>query len=406
MSDPVSDPQVPQGPSSAAEASFSLKQVLATAVITLVVSGLGGAFIQSFFSRAAPSIAVTSIAFTGPNEVVKLPESLINASLKDLWGDDLNPYEPFETLLKRERKTQEILERLRKASEATNDWLSANAPQAGREGVQLLLASAVRAHPRMHDPSFSGSLTGMIKRRELPPPPIAEADVVREPALFPMEEEEGAWVLHLGQTGVRFLYDSLPPDLRTQMKLMMLSFQHGIYANIQFYSQQFKSQSAGEMSQLIELQKLLRTVLLPQARLTANISLYNSGGTAVTFRPFFALRILHKDFANTVFVMAPSGRKKDVVATGAEFNLPLYLPETSSSPYINVPPNQLVEVTVTATTPLGDNGERIKGIYESGLLSCLVLGKTDKGREVRSASTRLGEGISPEDKSELIRSTN
>src|SRR5580700_6481226 len=83
MSDPVSDPQVPQGPSSAAEASFSLKQVLATAVITLVVSGLGGAFIQSFFSRAAPSIAVTSIAFTGPNEVVKLPESLINASLKD-----------------------------------------------------------------------------------------------------------------------------------------------------------------------------------------------------------------------------------------------------------------------------------------------------------------------------------
>ena len=88
-------------------------------------------------------------------------------------------------------------------------------------------------------------------------------------------------------------------------------------------------------------------------------------------------------------------RGKHVVVEGI-------LPETSTAPYVTVAPGQACEVRLVATEPLGkENGEKLRAIYNTGLLKCQMVCQTVSGSRIWSTPTDFSIGVTQESRQNL-----
>ncbi len=62
--------------------TFSFKEVVFTAIVTLVISGGGGALFNEYLSRAKPAASIISVGFQGVDGLVELPDSLVDFAYK------------------------------------------------------------------------------------------------------------------------------------------------------------------------------------------------------------------------------------------------------------------------------------------------------------------------------------
>jgi hypothetical protein len=92
--------------------------------------------------------------------------------------------------------------------------------------------------------------------------------------------------------------------------------------------------------------------------------------------------------------------KAKEAAEGKRVLVQPFLPETSASSYINIPPGEIREVNLVGTDPLGEDAENIKRIHETKLLTCRVTGistlndpitsdPVDFSQEIKYDRTRL-----------------
>src|SRR5713226_9795900 len=56
--------------------TFSIEEVTITALVSFVLSGIGGALLNEYLSRAKPSVAITAVSFEGENEQIATSEAL------------------------------------------------------------------------------------------------------------------------------------------------------------------------------------------------------------------------------------------------------------------------------------------------------------------------------------------
>jgi hypothetical protein len=198
------------------------------------------------------------------------------------------------------------------------------------------------------------------------------------------------------------------------MELCAESFARGIKANIIYYTRSFVNASNQEVRTLNEFKILLEQALLPHSRISVELSVYNAGQTAVAIRPHMALKILHDNFRNKAFILAVQTRgtldtaeehpKSARTRAGQEVLPESFLPETSPSPYISVPPGEMKQILLTAVEPLGrENGETLKRIYQTSLLTCRIVGVTLNDKRVWSTSATFSNEIGADERDRLTK---
>jgi hypothetical protein len=398
---------------------FSVTQIVLTAIAGLLFSGIGGALFQRWLARARPSIAITSVSFSGTEDLVSLDDRLISLSAADAWGETLHRYEPFDVLLQRDEKAAEVAERLRRAIALCEKWFEKYPPNPTKDDPPICLAlDELKKHPYMIDDVVGSALIGMCKRNELGTIPHRLEVVYKCPRLTDLTKTKASWHLYLEAFGVHFPFDNMPSDARTKdVELMAESFARGTRQNIAHYTRRFVEQSKGEVLLLSDLRELLARTVVPEAHLSVRVSVYNAGKSATALRPHMGLKILHETFRERAFILSnraqdqnqsrdpraePMPSKKGLGRPGKHVVVQGSLPETSSSPHISIAPGQALHAELVAIDALGnEDGERLKQIHSTGLLKCQVVAQTVSGQSVWSRPTAFSSRITDENKAEL-----
>jgi hypothetical protein len=124
------------------------------------------------------------------------------------------------------------------------------------------------------------------------------------------------------------------------------------------------------------------------------------------------LKILHPSFEKQSFILSvqkigsgsfqktEEANKSQV--SGREVVTESFLPETSANPYISVSPGEMQEVVLVAAEALGKvNGETIKNMYQTGLLTCKIVGQTITDKQIWSSPAVFSNQITLDEKASL-----
>jgi hypothetical protein len=399
--------------------TFSLTQIVTTAIVTFIISGLGGVFVARYLSRARPKIAVTSVGFHG--DVVHLSDKAIDASVNDAWGPSLNGFVNYQTACARENKSSKLILELGKVKEIVDEWLASNMADTANE---ILPKSDLRRCPYFSYSHIGSSIFGMLRRRSLPELPVPMDTLIALDRKFDLEEgdEEGEWVLHLGAQGVRLpVDDNFSDKEKEQQKQIAESFSRGSLANIRHILQLFSSATADELTKLQKLQEELRKCIAEGAHLVLDVVISNIGEKPVVITPYCSVRLgLGDDSIPMLFRVAGEKitrghvggdgpidllrklKEQDDEDIGEMFDVEPYLAEASSSPHISVAGGGTQKVSMVSTEPMGSIGENLVKHFELGTLTCTLTATAASGDELVTSKATFGKDLSQQQKQMLL----
>lgn len=380
-------------------------------LFTFFISGVLGALFERWLSRARPKFVITSIGFQGSSKLIKVPEKLISISEDSIWLDPVMPYESFNKLIQQHKYASEIIQKLKKASPMSQAWLKENQDVKS----DTLSLAEVKKHPCMNDRTIAQTFARMIRRNELRDIPVTLVNFNHCEQIAELHFVDGGegWHLLLGSKNVVFsIKDISDKNHHDDMSLCAESFSRGFRKNIVHYTISFVRMSDKEINMLTDYMKLLEEILLPESRLFAELSIHNSGQSAIAIRPHMGLKILHESLEKKSFILTiqknhqneRDGEMQTVEqkTVGREVVPESFLPETSASPYISIPPGGMQEVTLIASESLGkEKGEIVKTIYQTGLLKCKIVGQTISGKAVWSTPAIFSNNITDGDKASI-----
>lgn len=381
------------------------------ALIAFLLSGVLGALFQRWLSRAKPRFVITSVGFQGSSKLIKVPEKLVSISDDSVWLNPVMPYASFDELIQQHKEVSEIVQRLTKAKTIANNWLN----ESESKEKEILSLLEIRQHPYVNDKIVGLAIAKMIRRNNFREVPLNLDYLIKCERIAELSfvDDVGGWHLVLGtKTAVFSAKEISDKNHKDDMMLCAESFSRGSRKNIAYYTRCFVITTNDEILKLSDYRKQLEDILLPEARLFVELSVHNAGQSAVAIRPHMGLKILHPKLEKKPFVLTT--RKGVQIEKNSEIQavtersvgidvLPeSFLPETSASPYVNIPPNAMQEITLVASESLGkENGEIVKNIYQTGLLKCKIVGQTLAGKAIWSASAIFSNDITADDKANL-----
>lgn len=388
------------------------------ALLAFFLSGVVGALLQQWLSRAKPMFVISSIGFQGSEEFIKIPDSLVLASKDIAWVRILNPYITFENLIVHHKHTCGVIQRLEKAIPAVEDWINKYGSSQSKQNAAMSFEE-LKKHPYMNIPTVGSAIDGGIRRNEYREVPIRLDMIQSFERIADLSFSKEGWRLDLDEKVIVFPIEGVEEGRKKDMELCAESFARGVLANVAYYTYSFVNASNRELRKLNEFRRLLEETLLPNSYVSVDLSIYNSGKSAVAIRPHMGLKILHEKFRGKALVLAIRKPKKHDLGdpsddlqkeevenlkrrSGQEELVESFLPETSASPYVSVSPGEMKEITLIAADPLGkENIESLKQIYQTGLLTCKVLGITLDGKEVWTKPTVFSNEINAGDREKL-----
>lgn len=381
-----------------------LTAVAVAAAISFIISGIGGALLQKYVSRAKPEITVTAAGFEGTSDFIEIPDDLLQTSADDSWGDTLAKYERFDKMRAREEDAGDTEVRLSKLIPLAEAWTKENS-----SGEGPLRESEILKHPLFADPLFGSSLNGLIRRRELGEPPVSKFESMS--IVFPLYATETGPMMHTGKVAVSFPEkDFMDRSMRDPNNTLAMSFSRGERRNVVYYTTRFLESERASLLTLKKLREQLRTVLLEQSRPTLTIVIHNAGDTPVAFRPYFGMNVLAADqrsVADSYLMTLVSdsssspniGREKSSTRAKIE----PYLPRVGGLSYTTISPGASQTLRLIATTTMGPKGMQYRTSYESGLLNTRILGLTAEGGDVWSPVSVFGSNVNKESEQDIIQ---
>ncbi|MDF0378793.1 hypothetical protein [Methylophilus sp. YYY-1] len=397
--------------------TFSLTQILVTAITTFILSGLGGALFVRYLSRGRPIVSVTSVGFSG--DVIHLSEEAIDASAADSWGPPLNGFVSYDTALTRDGACSKLILELGKVKNIVDDWLSQNVSE---DSTQLLTKAQLKSCPYFSFSHVGSSILGKLKRRNMPDLPVPKNEVEKEARKYDLDKRKDAWVLHLGERGILFpIHEVFSEKETNQQELIAESFSRGILRNIRLVMQTFSSSTADELNKLRTLQNELRKCIPLNANLVIEASVTNLGDRPITLSPYCittlglgedSVSIILKTTAakpqaeptepnNPVDLLARAVGKKSS-DRGEMFAIEPFLAKAGSSPYITVPGGGTTNMMLVSTEKLGGLGEKLVKHYELGTLTCRLMATKAVGGKVFTPKVTFGKELSEHRKQQLL----
>jgi len=391
--------------------SFSFKSVLLVALISFVVSGGGGYFLSEWQNRAKPNLIVNSIGFSPSDDLIEIDESLRALSRTSSWGAAFKRFETFESLEGTYESLIRVEKRLERGLSLAESWLKKH------ENWEGGIASSVDVNdilevPYCQDTIVGSVLIGMIRRKEIGKPPISFADVDAMPEVAEIFRDEGGWYINLGSQNTGFPdRDARAKSGKDAVKLMAHSFSKGSPENIYFYIKQFVSSSYRDLKEIRSLSSELQAVLLPSSKLRISVSIYNSGNSPVTIKPYMGMIFENEGLRQYRMVFENSeetAANEDTLANAlfgvsggiesTDVKVDSYLPKSVGSQYIFVAPNSGRDLILVSLQPLGaDKGSMILDLFNINALRSKVVSVSSEGNPIFSPSFMFGKSISTDD---------
>lgn len=375
---------------------FSFSTIVITAVITFLISGIGGTALQSYISRAKPKLIVTSAGFQGGSDMIQLPSGLMEASRNDVWGDTFKNFVSFEALRSRDKHASRVEQRLNRALLAMEEWME----EYSEIESNLISERAIRNHPHFQYDIIGISINGQIRRTEFETPPITDHEQYE--LVFPVYERENGVIVHQGTQGTLFPNNRfLSSDQHDLNNLIAMSYGKCIKDNVFNITTQSIQFFRKELLLVKQLREQIQKSLIKNARIAVGITIHNSGNTALTLRPYFVVDVMENKDKIEKYVMTAQRDSdeelEDGDTSGEEVNPEEFLPTVGSTRYITIPPKENVTIELVAATPL-KRPEHFKTMYESGLLPVRVLALTTEGGKVWSEISRFGKKLATRQK--------
>ena len=383
---------------------LSITTLVTSSLIAAIVSGIVGALINGYVTRSKPHIAVVSVGFEG--DMIKVSDEVQKASRNDAWGHPLETYVHFDVLVEREQLASQVLARLEEARNHVDEWLGLIKDD---ESLTQFTKSGVKNTPYIgkYTILIGSSLLGELRRRSLPELPVALEEVIQHDRLWPLNEDESGWRLHLQNEVVTFPKDDAFSDSeRNQQELIAESFSRGIVENIVHSHEIFSRTAADEFIALDKLREAIRSDLASRARIVVSLSLSNLGGTPLVLEPYliaqatsgqdshsFALQVVDPDGGGSAAQQEhlPGGSDDQREESGVKVLVGEFLQTSGGAPYVAVGPGESKRFEAISVSPIGEQGSKIVNYYELGDLGMRVVGQSVTGKTVGSTLAVFGK---------------
>ena len=390
---------------------FALKTVVLTSLITFMISGMGGAAISTWLDRAKPVVIIDAVGFSGSSEAIAIGDSLRDRVKESSWVPSVKNFEHWRGISERYELAQRIRKRLEVGIELSEAWLKQNEASFNKPNSKLTF-DELSEYPYMIDEIIGSTLVGLARRGEISNVPVSPIDMASLTDSTQLQRNNDGWLLYMKTQNVAVPDDDAKTEVEQRhIETLAKSLSKGVGPNLVYYIRRFLENANREARHLLQLEQALQSALYPQTRLSAKITVFNSGKSPIVLKPFSLLTVLNEDVHNGQYVMAGvSNSKGGGVALTEILNEPEsrdvevlpFLPSTEERQYILVPPQGQTTIRLESLVSLAGNGERLRQIYDLNVLRCKITFSTLTGRLVESRGAVFGKTVSTEMTDELM----
>jgi hypothetical protein len=373
--------------------TFSLKEVVIAALVSFLLSGVGGALFNEYMSRAKPSISLISVAFKGPPGLIEMPADLISAVEKTRL-DPIQKHESFNTLLARHHNTLERIARLEEGIGISTTWVD-ESEKAGE--TKPLTRDDIEKMPFVKSQTVGEFLLDIVQADKPPPHSLQQLKALSPISSASEDDAHKMLSINYGTMGITIPITREGGNYETAFNLLQETLRRGDRQNLIYYHKQFLEEANRLVRTLKQVEQLLRQLLIPRARLDVDAFLSNTGRDTVVMKPFFALVIDHPDFRNKPLILSTVSTS-NVSKTGTDVEIPPLLPESSATPYYSLEAGKSRSIHAAAVSPIGEDASKIVQIYSTGILNCRIVAFTESGDSVKSPHATFGSKINEADR--------
>lgn len=376
-----------------------------------ILSGVGGIFLQKYWSNKAPVVQLTSVAFEGA--LVNVSQDLVETTKTAPWGESLDNFETFEDLIKYEQQQGIYSESIEQAKSLAEDWLKKYQDDLEKEYISK---STVEACPYFHNSIIGLSLHGHLRRRQQFLLPVEKIEIENEKKLIEIQSDndEGI-VLHLGYKGVRFpISKDFGDDQKRINQLVAYSLSTGNSKNISWLMSDFINSASREVIEVEKIRKAIQGVLTKNAVLKFGVTLTNKGADPQLIKPYGAVNVKFGDSNKLLlvehkYINDEKQEKSDLEqlltdkarTAKKQTNVPTFINKTDKSPHILVPGHSSIDVTFVSIEG-NASSEKIIDFYRLGGVSAIVMVESINNSKLTSPVTSFAHSLN-EDRQKTLR---
>jgi len=377
---------------------ISLKATIITALISFLISGFGGYFLNDLQTRAKPELIVSSIGFSPGDELIEIEATLLGKSADSSWMRSFKKFESYDSIDQEYKRLVRIEKRLKKGTDITEKWLKENKNWSTGEVEQVRIQELIET-PYCQDDIVGSNIIGSMRRNEIDMPPVTFEKLQALPDIAELYRDNSGWRIHLGRQGTGFPDDDAKGrQSKKSIEILAISFAKGSAKNIYYYINWFINETYRDLQAVQDLISEIEEILLPAAHLRIDVSIYNNGNSPVTLKPYMAMYFLNEELKNHSIILHYVKNQENERAESTDVKVSSYLPESIGSQYIFIQPNNGENITLSSNIPLGrEKGEQILSLFNANALRSKVISISSEGHSIVSPAFFFGKNISKDD---------
>jgi hypothetical protein len=401
--------------------------IILTAIITFIISGIGGVMFQRWLSKAKPSIAIVDIIFGYSSQYIELEEEL-SALLQSIpWNVGLQKrfisFYSTQELSNSYSRTRNIISQLKQAANACELWMEIHYHEPKkRKRTPDLYMNDVKSHPFFKYHIISESLTGDIARSAIGSPPkgldLIRKSEVEEARMFELYQEDIVYSLTKDgenkglviDSGLRnytkkiddnsisdliliasgFSHTFERSNIRTEEQrctctLLAESFSLCIDENIFHYTKEFINHSNNEIGRLEQIADSLLKLIEDRLAVYIELSIYNFGQTATAVDSYMGLKIFNRIKGDLTLIFKAITIKSSNLASSESED------QSVQNRYINLEPKSSHRITLQLDSDIPmDKIRELREVHNTGLLTCRLLVKTNDRQKILTEVVSFG----------------
>jgi len=370
-----------------------------TTIVTALISGTIGGYIDDFFARAKPSISLLSVGFQAPSQTdsVRLPDEVSAMSKQAHWSVGLERFESFSRVLELEQLNRGWIQEANELITSLQEWKS---KYIGRTNstyplTETLPASAILNHPYFSSDVGGTVITVLLRRGLMGKVTYSEKEIETAHSIMDAadQKDQQRWIFFLSYKGQLLPYKDTSEFQTHTIGLFAHSFTRGITQNVLEFTDYAISLTRKDILDAQRISAAMQDATLPNATIATTIALINTGKSPVTFSPYFGIKIDHPDYysTNMVLVAVDSAKKENPFAlTSGGFTINLgdrekkgervrvdpFLPNTESTKYLTILGGETLRAKLLGVSALGTKAKPLVDMHATKLLKARIIGNT------------------------------
>lgn len=399
--------------------------IILTAVITFVVSGIGGIMLERWLGKAKPLLMINNIGFGYSSyQIIDIGEDSLEITELTSWRLGITDrFLEVRQVREHINSLENFVSMLERAVKDCERWMDAHYHESKkRKGTLSLNINDVKLHPFFLHPIISQSLIGDLERFAIEPPPI-ELEKIRlesqeTSVMFDLYQQEviDLWkkgdknlitidsgvrdyVKEIDDYSVSDLVLVLGPsfrhiferskikteDQRRKCTILAESFSRCIDENIFHFTREFISHSSNEVARLNQLIVNLQNSMKEHLTVFIELSAYNFGQSAIAVNSYMGLRIFNRTKGENKLIFKATGIRSGDFSSSENS-------QEVRNMYINLNPKSsyIIDLKLEENSFTTEQIRELEDIYNARVLTCKLLAKTDTRKNISTETVDFG----------------